>query len=107
MASGTFCVWPSVDGFMPVVTTKRSGDCYGAHRFTTPLLTPVGSLAQAGNAEEGDHRSTLTQSGCDAALMLADDEHSTIWSGRGWQRHLTINGPAFRFQQDQRHRLGR
>lgn len=80
------------DGFMPVVTDETLRRLLQSPRFTTPLLRQwVPWLGQEMRKKGAIVQ--LTQSGCDAGLMLADDDTLDDLVRQGLRhRHLTING---------------
>ncbi len=80
------------DGFMPVVTDETLWRLLQGPRFTTPLLRQwVPWLGQ--EMRKNGAIVQLTQSGCDAGLMLADDDTLDDLVRQGLKdRHLTING---------------
>jgi hypothetical protein len=80
------------DGFMPVVSDETLWRLLQSPRFTTPLLRQwVSWLGQAMRKKGAIVQ--LTQSGCDAGLMLAENDTLDDLVRQGLkQRHLTING---------------
>ncbi|OWK34119.1 hypothetical protein FRUB_10090 [Fimbriiglobus ruber] len=75
-----------------MVTDESLWRLLRSHRFTTPLLRQWVPWLSQEMQKKGDIV-RLTQSGCDAALMLADDETLDELVKQGLkQRHLTVNG---------------
>lgn len=81
------------EGFMPAVTDETIWQQLQSNRFTTPLLREwVPWLLQ--EMKKRKVIVELTQSGCDAGLMLADNETLDDMVSQGVkQKHLGIAGP--------------
>lgn len=81
------------DGFMPIVTDETVWQLLQSNRFTTPLLREWVPWLQ----QEMRKRKViveLTQTGCQAGLMLADNETLDAMVSKGIKkRQLTIAGP--------------
>lgn len=80
------------DGFLPVVTDETLWQLLQSSRFTTPLLRQWVPWLSREMRKKGTIVQ-LTQSGCDAGLMLADNDTLDDLVRQGVkQRYLAING---------------